>query len=265
VAQVVGQVPRRAVAVGGTLGQALQANAIQFPRDCLCHLPRRSRLLRLDLLQHGFQALRVEGPLPGEQHVQDDAEAVDVGAGIDAVPLAPGLLRTHVRRGAGEAPPGAEVLLAQGQAEVRHHRLALAVNQDVRRLDVAVNQVALMRVVQGLGGQADDLRCLRGSRPALPDSVRQVAAFDELGDDVAQAIVGAAEVVHGYDAGVIEAGQDAGLGQVLLRIGSGADPAAVGHLDGHVAAQVVVVTPVDDTEAAFAQLGRDPIAAQPGR
>jgi hypothetical protein len=96
--------------------------------------------------------------------------------------LAPSLLGTHVGGRAGEARSGAEVLLAQRQAEVRHHRLALAVDQDVRRLDVAVDQVALMRVVQGLGSPADDLRRLRGTRPALPQSVRQIAAFDELGD-----------------------------------------------------------------------------------
>ena len=40
----------------------------------------------------------MEGPLPGEQLVEDDAEAEDVGTPVDPMPLAARLFGTHVRR-----------------------------------------------------------------------------------------------------------------------------------------------------------------------
>jgi hypothetical protein len=200
--------------------------------------------------------------LPGQQLVQDDADGVDVGAGVDAVPLAARLLGTHVRRRAGEARPGAEVLLAQGQTEVGHDGAAVSVQQDVGRLDVAVDEAMPMGMVQAFRHPGDDLDGLRGGQPPLLQPCLQVGALDELPHDVAEAVVGAAEVVHGKDGGVVEGGQHARLGQVRLGVGGGGDALAPRHLDSDVAAQVVVVAAVDDAEGARAQPGRHPVAPQ---
>ena len=46
-----------------------------------------------------------ERPAPGQQLVEDDAQAEDVGPAIDPVPLAPRLLGAHVGRRARQPAP----------------------------------------------------------------------------------------------------------------------------------------------------------------
>ena len=53
---------------------------------------------------HHFQRGALERDLAGQQFVQDDAEAVDVGAGAHRADVAANLLRRHVRRRAGDGP-----------------------------------------------------------------------------------------------------------------------------------------------------------------
>ena len=50
----------------------------------------------------------------------------------------------------------------------------------------------------------------------MPKGFGQVGALDEPGDDERQAVLGPADVVNGDDVGVVEAGEDAGLGEVAL-------------------------------------------------
>ena len=129
------------------------------------------------------------------------------------MPLAPRLLGTHVGGRAGESGALAEVLLRRGQAEVGDARLALEVEQDVGRLDVAVDQAALWAWCSASATSGDQLRRLPERRPALPEPVRQVAPLDVLGDDVAEAVLGAADVVDRHDVGVVQPGEGAGLGE----------------------------------------------------
>jgi hypothetical protein len=62
---------------------------------------------------------------------------------------------------------------------------------------------------------------------------------------------------------VVQPGEDAGLGQVGLDVSGCGDVLGVGHLDGDVAAQLVVVAAVDLAKAAGAQPAGDPVAPQP--
>src|SRR5262249_12973931 len=146
--------------------------------------------------------------------VKDNAETVNVGTGIDAVAFAPCLFGAHVGRSAGEARSGAEILVAQGQAEIGHHRAAGGVEQDVGRLDVAVDQTALVGVVQRLGNSGRNFHRLRDGRPGLFQALLQVGPFDEFGDEEAGAVLATANVVDWHDVGVVQAGEDARLGQV---------------------------------------------------
>src|SRR5262249_49104320 len=157
---------------------------------------------------------------------------------------------------------GAEVLVAQGQAEVGDDGPAAGVEEDVGRLDVAVDQAALVGVVQGLGDLGDEVGRGRGGKPALPQPPGQVRPFDQVRDGETQPVGGAADVVDGDDAGVVQAGEDAGLGQVGIGLLGGSQAVAVRHLDGDGPAQGVVVAPVDDAEAAGAQAADDPVAAE---
>ena len=80
--QVVGQLPRGGIAPGGRLGHRLQADRLQVARDLVVELPRRPRLV-LEDLEDQHPAVAPERPLAGQQLVEDDAEAVDIAAGVD--------------------------------------------------------------------------------------------------------------------------------------------------------------------------------------
>ena len=74
-------------------------------------------------------------------------------------------------------------------------------------------------VVQRVAEHGDQLAPIRANagRPR-PSRVCQVAAFHVLGDDVATAVVGAADVVDRHDVGVREPREDPGLAQVGLDV-----------------------------------------------
>ena len=83
------------------------------------------------------------GGRPADHRVEHAAEAEQVGPVVERLPL--GLLRGHVHRRAGDdaALREAGVVGGAGQAEVGDLHLVLpAFEQDVGRLDVAVDQVA---------------------------------------------------------------------------------------------------------------------------
>jgi hypothetical protein len=61
---------------------------------------------------------------------------------------------------------------------------------------------------------------------------------------------------------VIEAGESAGLGEEQFGVLGGGDAMPVRHLDGDLAAQILVVALVDDAEAAPAEPAGDAVAAE---
>ena len=162
---------------------------------------------------------------PGQQFVQHHAQAENVAAAIDPVALATGLLGTHVGGRSGVAWPLADVLLPQGQPEIRHERLAAAVEQDVAGLDVPMDQSLAVGVVQRLGHRRHQFRRFRHGGPVRLDALGQGAAVDVLRDDEAGAVLGAAHVVDGNDVRVIEAGDGAGFGQVGFGVSGPGDEA----------------------------------------
>src|SRR5207247_4134606 len=92
--------------------------------------------------------------LAGEHLIQDRGEGVDVAARVDeAVPGR--LFRAHVlRRAEGQArfrePRASGGGEGERDAEVRHYGLAV-LEQDVLRLDVAVDHAVAMRVIERTG------------------------------------------------------------------------------------------------------------------
>jgi len=78
-------------------------------------------------------AAEVEGTLAGEELVHHEAERVDVA--LDRRRLAGELLRRHV---SGRARAGADVPGEARQAKVRDAQLAVLVEHQVRRLEIAV-------------------------------------------------------------------------------------------------------------------------------
>ncbi len=137
------------------------------------------------LHRHGDLVLALERDLAGEHLEQHDAQRVEVGLAGDLV--AERLLGGDVVGRAQHAAVGRQALLVEraGDAEVRHLRAALRVDQDVLGLDVAVDDVALMRDAE----RARDLdrvgdRLGDGEAAHAADAVLQRLALDVLEDDV---------------------------------------------------------------------------------
>ena len=149
--QVVGHVAGRRIALRCPLGQCLEADSVELPRDLLVELAGRPGLVAGDLLHQLLARAALKRQPADQQQVEDNAQAENVGPAVDPVALAPGLLGAHVRWGAGVARAFANVRFPQGQAEVQHEWFTIQIDQDIARLDIAVYQALLVGVVQGLG------------------------------------------------------------------------------------------------------------------
>src|SRR6185503_1502002 len=102
-------------------------------------LRRRRDTVLLALRDQLGERLPLEGPATGEELVEDEAERVDVAARRD---LAAGeLLGRHVGRRA----RAQRLARRPGEAEVGDPDLAAAVEHDVRRLQIAVDDAAVVR------------------------------------------------------------------------------------------------------------------------
>ena len=96
------------------------------------------------------------GAPPGEQLEQDRPQGIDIGRGADPVELPLGLLGGHV---AGSAHDGARgrhfrAFLA-GQAEIADLGDLLAAQEDIRRLQVAMDDSVFVSELHRLGQEMD--------------------------------------------------------------------------------------------------------------
>jgi hypothetical protein len=149
-----------------------------------------------------------------------------------------------------------------GEAEVGHARLAGGVDEDVRGLEVAVDDALGVRVRERLGDAREDAHALAEVEPL--HGVRERAAFDELHDEVGEA-VDVARVVDGDDARVAEARGGMGLapealddlGLVLVR--------AAENLHGDGPVELAVAAAIDDGHRAAPDLRLEDVRPQLSR
>ena len=111
--------------------------------------------LRASILVLGFGDERSS---PGQQFVEDHAQAEDVGSPIDPMTFTTGLLWAHVRRRSCDPGTLAEVLVLERQSEVGDERLPRGVDQDVGGLDVPMDQPPCVSIVQGFGDRRHQFR-----------------------------------------------------------------------------------------------------------
>ena len=123
------------------------------------------------------------GGWAGQQRVEDGAEAIDVARGGEVLELAGTLLGRHVIGRAGTIA-GMRQLAAGfhplGQAEVRDVRLAVAIDQDVLGLQVAMEHAALMGMVDRSGDRGHQVGRGAGVFLEWGEFVGEVATFDQL-------------------------------------------------------------------------------------
>ena len=150
-------------------------------------------------------------------------------------------------------------------AEVHDLRGAVFGEEDVRGLDVAVDDAHLVGVAQALEDLQNDGDPPRdGQGRHLLHGREQVATPQELHDDVGRAVRVVAEVVDRHHVGVGEPGHRAGLAlEALLVLGMLRD-LGEHHLQGDLALEERVERLVDDAHASAAAEGHDLVLADVG-
>src|SRR5439155_20206072 len=138
--------------------------------------------------------------------VENCAQSIHIAVPAHLAALRTGLLRRHeVRRtehlaGHGNAGVTIEPL---GQAKVRDARLIARVHEDVRWLEIAVQDALAVRVVNGFGGEPDVTRGFRGRQRTVAHELGEVLSLDVIHREVMLAVVDA-HVVNGDDVRVPE-------------------------------------------------------------
>ena len=136
------------------------------------------------------QSGHVIGHASGQQFVEHHADGVDIASRVDRRRIAEDLLRAHVGERAHQlsftrVQRVRRLSLEQaGDAEVEHFRLARAIDEDVARLDVAVDDAAIVRVLDGVADSRDELEPRRDIERVRRDVLAQWRALDELHGEV---------------------------------------------------------------------------------
>ena len=182
------------------------------------------------LVTHRKRVRPVERRKADEPLVHDDAERVDVRSTVHE--LAHGLLRRHVVRCSHRAPARGEAQLRArlGDAEVRHQRVTVLVEQHVVGFHVAVDDAPPVRVVQRRRRLRHNGRDFHGRLRSLRDAVSQRAPR-QIGHDDEQHALGFAGVDNRNDVRVHELGRGARLAPKALEHFRVLREVAVEHLE----------------------------------
>src|SRR6266699_2770315 len=154
----------------------------------------------------------------------------------------------------------ARTLGNQDKAEITEQDLAAAPQQHILRLDVAVNELAVMCVLQGRRSLLD-VRNKDGGGQYNPFRVAlaQGAIGGIVHDEKRNAVLHA-KVEDADDVGVDEAGDGAGFIAELLH--TAADQAHLKHFDGCLGIQVNMLAEVDVGEPALPDYTHQVVAAE---
>ena len=210
--EIAGQVARQVLRIGLRTIEFAQLPGIEL---------RRQRAGAFDDFQAGIESqlrrVRVTPlprQLPGQQFAQHQAQRVDIGRRADG--LAEDLLRCGIsRREHAHGGAGAGLLAAfldqLGNAEIKHARLALMIDQHVGRLEVAMHDQLRMRVGNRIGNldQHGDARAgiERGAARVLGDR----HTIDHIHDVERPSIRGHAAIQQAHDMRMLQPREDASL------------------------------------------------------
>jgi hypothetical protein len=225
---------------------------------------RLDRRVEEDRLEHGGHGAAIEGRLPGEPPVEDRPDAVDVTGGALLGDLARRLLGGHVAGRAEHLARPREPRAADlaGEAEVGEPRAPRALDEDVGRLHVAVDDPVRVGVVERERDLSGDPRELaRRERPALQDGL-EALAFDEVHDEERPPAV-LASVADRDDPFVAQARDRADLALEALHVLVVVRARLEDDLDRDGRPERRVEAAEDDPHAAAAELAEGDVAADP--
>ena len=158
------------------------ARAAERAREVGPQVGERARrmLVALAQLVGRARAVRIGA---GQRLVDHDADGPDVGGRGRAAAQA--RLGRHVRERAEHAVVDRRIgLVERGDAEVEHAHGAVATEQDVGGLDVAVHDAVLVRVREAGADGGGDAQQRRIGELALAQRAREIHALDDVGRDV---------------------------------------------------------------------------------
>ncbi len=262
-------------------GELVHVGKAQFPvladrpLDGGPQVPRRIRPDRVDVLRfleavlvHQLgQIVGLEGPAAGEHLPPDQAQRVLVGAAIEIVPPL-SLLRRHVLRCSqqvarrGQGGLGGQRL---GDAEIgQDHPAPLGIDQDVVRLDVAMDDATPVSVGEGIGGLAQVALDLVEARTGVVPERRPQAHPGDEGDAEKGEPALVIDLEYLDDVRVVELALGLGFPHEALD-----DLRIVGQqrqqdLDGHETVEGLLVGEEDDRHPSAAQLPKHLVLSDRG-
>ena len=208
----------RRVPLRRLLRERLQDDVVELRRDRRRQGGRARRRV-VEVAQHDRHALAHERRAPDERLEQHATEGVDVESLVER--LGAELLGRHVGRGPEGGAGRGQTRLVGGLADVDDPEVGevdevAGGQQDVRRLDVAVDDAGPVRRVERVGDLLDDADGpFRWQRAVGGEQGSQVAAPDQAHVDE-HALLDHAEVVDRDDVRGVETGGDPGLAAEAL-------------------------------------------------
>ena len=176
-----------------------------------------------------------------QQLEEDRPQRIDVGAPVGGMALPLGLFGRHVGRCSKNLSLHGHRDLARlplSESKIRDVRLTRAVDQDVARLQVTMNDALLMGVMQRLADfDTEPSRVVVGG-PLPGQPVVQRESFDEVADDVYE-LVCQTHFMHTDDVRMVDLCRCPGLAKESFDFRQ-VEPAFVRDLHGHEAIQLKV-------------------------
>ncbi len=247
--EVVGQLGGRRVAVDGSLLQTFQADGLQVSWDRGARSARGFGFLA----EHQGERLGDIGTTKrrsaGQKVVEDRPQAVDVGRCRDRPAVC--LLGCHVGRraehGAGSREAAA-LVDPLGQTEVCNQRAAVGVDQDIGRLQVAVDDASPVSVIDGASdvGQQTDRSAGVGAKPGKLGSE---AAAGEKSHAEVRLSEAPTDFVDRNDLRMLKLRYGLSLGPESADFGLGGEPAGEDHFQGHDPVETDLSRPIHHTHA----------------
>ena len=184
--QVVRQVGRGQVTVAHLARQATETDPFKLARYLVAELAGRPGLAIENLVEVLDGTFAAKWQPPGQAAVENHSQSPDVRTPVQSIGLATNLFGRHVRQRAGDlATPQPLDLFVNRQAEIADPGLTKPVNEDVRRLQVAVDQAECVGILDCLGDLRDDLGQMFRRHVRLPKQFLQVHTLNILKHDEA--------------------------------------------------------------------------------
>lgn len=172
-----------------------------------------------DVSAHGFEVgIAFEGHVSAEDLIEEDADAIDIGAGTDVGVISQNLFRGHIFWGTEMIfAVGEEVMVEmfreESETEIDQFDVEAVIfeeEEDIIEFKVEVNEAACVGIGEGREELNGDIHDGREGEIGSQE-VREGAAWDEFGGEIDLVVFCETEVVNFDDIGVSEESESVGF------------------------------------------------------